>query len=63
MLYTDGVTDARGRAGRFGDERLTEALAGAQTADEAVERIHAALRAFAGGEHDDDTPCSRTQKL
>jgi len=26
LLYTDGVTDARGRSERFGEERLIEAL-------------------------------------
>jgi serine phosphatase RsbU (regulator of sigma subunit)/PAS domain-containing protein len=63
VMYTDGVTDARGADGRFGEERLEAELAGTRTADEAVERIERALLEFAGGEQDDDTAVLAMQKL
>jgi PAS domain S-box-containing protein len=62
VLYTDGVLDARGTDGRFGESRLEETLEGAASADEAVARIRAALREFAGGEQDDDTAVLAMQK-
>jgi len=63
VLYTDGVLDARGPASRFGEERLEAALAGTATAQDAVERIHAALVEFAGTEPDDDIAVLALQKL
>jgi PAS domain S-box-containing protein len=63
VLYTDGVLDARGVDSRFGEERLEATLAGATSADDAVERIHAALVAFAGSEQDDDIAVLAMQKL
>jgi serine phosphatase RsbU (regulator of sigma subunit) len=55
VLYTDGVIDARGPGGRFGEERLESTLEGTEDAAEAVERIRAALEEFAAGEQADDT--------
>jgi hypothetical protein len=58
LLYTDGVTEARGAGGElFGPERLESALKG--TADQEPEAIldgvRASVRAFTGGaRHDDD---------
>jgi PAS domain S-box-containing protein len=63
VLYTDGVLDARGSDGRFGESRLEATLAGVTSADEAVERIRTALLEFAGGEQDDDTAVLAMQKL
>jgi PAS domain S-box-containing protein len=63
VLYTDGVTDARGNGTRFGEERLEATLAGTASADEAVERIRAALFEFAGNEQDDDTAVLAMQRL
>jgi PAS domain S-box-containing protein len=63
VLYTDGVLDARGRDHRFGEERLEAVLAGVASADEAVERIRAALFEFAGAEQDDDIAVLAMQKL
>jgi PAS domain S-box-containing protein len=63
VLYTDGVLDARGSAGRFGESRLEATLAGVTSADDAVERIRAALLEFAGSEQDDDVAVLAMQKL
>ena len=56
VLYTDGVTDTRGPAGRFGDDRLAGVLAGATDLDpdEIANRVDAALLAFEDGPQRDD---------
>lgn len=55
LLYSDGVTDAAGEAGRFGDERLRDVIA-ASSGDPAtlVAEIDRALRAFQSRPLDDD---------
>ncbi|MEA2244750.1 MAG: hypothetical protein QOD24_4306 [Solirubrobacteraceae bacterium] len=63
VLYTDGVLDAKGPGDRFGEERLEHALTGATSAEDAVERIRAALESFAGPEQDDDTAVLAIQRL
>lgn len=55
VLYTDGVIDTVGETGRFGEERLGDALAGAAGAPDAVQRIDRAIRGFAEGPQADDT--------
>ena len=55
VLYTDGVTDARGENGWFGDARLFETLSGASTAAESVSAIDRALTKFQRGSQADDT--------
>ena len=62
-LFTDGVFDAVGADGRFGEERLARTLAGATAADDAVARIDAALSAFAVGEQADDTAVLAVQRV
>lgn len=55
VLYTDGVTDAVGEDGRFGDERLIETLRGQRDAAGAVAAIDRALNHFQRGAQADDT--------
>jgi sigma-B regulation protein RsbU (phosphoserine phosphatase) len=56
LLYTDGVPDARGPDGFFGDERLRAALAvcAGSSADDTVKAIERSLRDFHGGRPRDD---------
>jgi hypothetical protein len=56
VLYTDGVTDAHGQEGRFGDERLRALLSEAAgcSAGEIAGRVDRALAAFQVGEPRDD---------
>jgi phosphoserine phosphatase RsbU/P len=57
LLYTDGVTDARGTAdGFFGEGRLRETLSSCagSTADDTVKAIDRKLREFHGGRPRDD---------
>jgi sigma-B regulation protein RsbU (phosphoserine phosphatase) len=59
LLYTDGITEARGHHDRtqlYGQERLTALLDGCVdfTADEVVERVRASVREWLGeADHDD----------
>jgi PAS domain S-box-containing protein len=55
VLYTDGVFDAVGADGRFGEDRLRRTVEGVTDAHDAVQRIDAALTAFELGEPSDDT--------
>jgi len=56
VFYTDGVTDTRGPAGRFGADRLAGVLADATDVepDEIANRVDAALLAFEDGPQRDD---------
>jgi serine phosphatase RsbU (regulator of sigma subunit)/ketosteroid isomerase-like protein len=54
VVVTDGVTDAGGGEGRFGEERLRAVLAGVRGPALAAQRIEGALHEFSGGELDDD---------
>jgi serine phosphatase RsbU (regulator of sigma subunit)/ketosteroid isomerase-like protein len=54
VVVTDGVTDAGGGEGRFGEERLHAVLAGVISPALAAQQIEGALHEFTGGELDDD---------
>jgi len=54
VLVTDGITEANGELGRFGEERLHAELAGTGNPAHAVQRLEAALRSFTAGAPDDD---------
>jgi PAS domain S-box-containing protein len=57
VLYTDGVTDARGPADRFGDARLLELLGSmdGQGPAEVVQAVEQTLRRYQAGPQRDDT--------
>jgi sigma-B regulation protein RsbU (phosphoserine phosphatase) len=54
VAVTDGVTEASGRGGRFGEERLHAELGGALCPQVVVDRLEAALRGFSEGPLEDD---------
>jgi serine phosphatase RsbU (regulator of sigma subunit) len=62
VLFTDGVIEAKGAEGRFGEERLHARLAGADRPLAAVGRVTGALEAFLGGEPDDDVAVVAVQR-
>jgi serine phosphatase RsbU (regulator of sigma subunit)/ketosteroid isomerase-like protein len=54
VVVTDGVTEASGSEGRFGEERLRARLAGSTDPAQAAQRIEGALHEFTGGALEDD---------
>jgi PAS domain S-box-containing protein len=54
VLYTDGVTEARGESDRFGDHRLRAGLSGVSNPTQTVAQIESALDAFLVGPPQDD---------
>ena len=56
VLVTDGVTEARGKGGEFGEERLREALAdnAGASASEITQRIDELVQRWQGGPHGRD---------
>jgi serine phosphatase RsbU (regulator of sigma subunit) len=54
VVITDGITEAQGPEGRFGEARLHAHLGGATNPALAVQRLEGALHAFTGGRLDDD---------
>ena len=54
VIVTDGITEACGPAGRFGEERLRDELAGTPSPVLAVQRLEGALHSFTEGRLDDD---------
>jgi serine phosphatase RsbU (regulator of sigma subunit) len=54
VLYTDGVTEARGPKERFGEERLRASLSSASGPHAVVQAVEHALDSFIAGEPEDD---------
>jgi len=54
VVITDGITEAQGPEGRFGETRLHAHLCGATNPALAVQRLEASLHAFTEGHLDDD---------
>ena len=54
VLYTDGVTEARGAGERFGEERLRLSLSSATGPRDVVRSVESALDSFIAGEPEDD---------
>lgn len=54
VLVTDGIIEAAGIEGRFGEERLRAELAGATNPALAVQKLEGALHGFTDGALDDD---------
>jgi serine phosphatase RsbU (regulator of sigma subunit) len=54
VLVTDGILEAKGAEGRFGEERLRAQLSGAANPALALQRLETALGSFTGGRLDDD---------
>jgi serine phosphatase RsbU (regulator of sigma subunit) len=54
VLVTDGVIEACGQEGRFGEERLRDELAGSRNPVHAVQRLEGALHSFTEGTLEDD---------
>jgi PAS domain S-box-containing protein len=65
VLYTDGVTDARGTRDRFGDERLLELLSSLNGGGPAalVQAVDGAIRGFEDGPQRDDTALLAVARL
>lgn len=54
VVATDGIAEACGEEGRFGEDRLVAELAGLATPVHVVQRLDGALQAFLGGDLQDD---------
>jgi serine phosphatase RsbU (regulator of sigma subunit) len=54
VIVTDGIAEACGQGGRFGEERLRAELGGAAGPVQAVQRLEGALQSFTGGSLEDD---------
>jgi serine phosphatase RsbU (regulator of sigma subunit) len=54
VVVTDGITEAQGPEGRFGEDRLREHLCGATNPALVVQRLEGSLHSFTEGRFDDD---------
>jgi len=54
VIVTDGIAETRGPDGRFGEDRLREALRGATNPALTAQHLEGALHTFAAGALDDD---------
>lgn len=54
IVITDGITEAAGPAGRFGEERLRAEIASVASPATAVQKLEGAVHAFTEGRFEDD---------
>lgn len=54
VIVTDGILEAQGEQGRFGEARLRQELSGATNPALALQRLEGSLHGFTGGGLDDD---------
>jgi serine phosphatase RsbU (regulator of sigma subunit) len=54
VVVTDGIAEACGDVGRFGEERIKAELGGVSSPVQAVQRLEGALQAFTEGRLEDD---------
>ncbi|HET7054482.1 MAG TPA: GAF domain-containing SpoIIE family protein phosphatase [Solirubrobacterales bacterium] len=54
VVVTDGITEAQGREGRFGETRLRAHLSGVSNPALAIQRLEGSLHSFTDGRLDDD---------
>lgn len=54
VVITDGITEAQGSEGRFGEERLRAHLRGARTPVHVVQQLEGSLHSFTDGRFEDD---------
>ncbi|MDX6608305.1 MAG: hypothetical protein QOF85_230 [Solirubrobacterales bacterium] len=54
VMFTDGIVEAAGEGGRFGEARLRAEVAGAGNPAGTVQRVEGALRSFTAGALEDD---------
>ncbi len=54
VIVTDGIAEAQGAEGRFGEQRLRRELRGATNPALVLQRLEGALHEFTGGSLDDD---------
>jgi serine phosphatase RsbU (regulator of sigma subunit) len=54
VVITDGITEAQGSEGRFGEERLRTHLRGARTPVHVVQQLEGSLHSFTEGRFEDD---------
>jgi serine phosphatase RsbU (regulator of sigma subunit) len=54
VVITDGITEAQGPEGRFGEQRLRAHLRGARDPAFAVQRLEGSLHSFTEGRFEDD---------
>jgi serine phosphatase RsbU (regulator of sigma subunit) len=54
VIVTDGIAEAEGQGGRFGEERVRDELRGTTNPAQALQRLETSLQSFTDGALDDD---------